>query len=238
MIYGVTLAVLASMFDHPEHEGMTKPQKANVRVASRRLQSNDWVYEAPGVSQRQAQENSWPETCRQYDCEKDGECEWDWLYHRGESRSIQPRLTFRTKVPLERLAQQSPIDIDTKHVGTKGHEYLGIEHGHEHGPVVTNTGWTFLVEYYTGFAFFGHVRYKMLEYHFHFPSEHAFDGQLYAGELHVVHQKVASKNKEVKASRTDQCIYALADRAATSLAGSAATTVRESPVGRRRKSFN
>ena len=60
--------------------------------------------------------------------------------------------------------------------------------------------------------------------------------EFFLGEFTL--KSVASKNKEVKASRTDQCIYALADRAATSLAGSAATTVRESPVGRRRKSFN
>jgi len=31
--------------------------------------------------------------------------------------------------------------------------------------------------------------YNAVQFHFHFPSEHAIDGMLYAGELHIVHQK-------------------------------------------------
>ena len=36
----------------------------------------------------------------------------------------------------------------------------------------------------------------MLQFHFHFPSEHAIDGSLYAGELHIVHQMVGSKGTD------------------------------------------
>ena len=31
--------------------------------------------------------------------------------------------------------------------------------------------------------------YNVAQFHFHFPSEHAINGMLYAGELHIVHQK-------------------------------------------------
>ena len=37
---------------------------------------------------------------------------------------------------------------------------------------------------------------QVLQFHFHFPSEHAIDGSLYAGELHIVHQKVGSKGTD------------------------------------------
>lgn len=36
------------------------------------------------------------------------------------------------------------------------------------------------------------VRSKLLQYHFHTPSEHAFDGQRYAMEVHLVHKNLAT----------------------------------------------
>merc|ERR1712217_270371 len=39
---------------------------------------------------------------------------------------------------------------------------------------------------------FGGDNYRLLQYHYHFPSEHSINGKLAAGELHLVHQKVGS----------------------------------------------
>jgi len=38
------------------------------------------------------------------------------------------------------------------------------------------------------------AEYRVLQMHLHFPAEHAIDGQLADGELHVVHQKVGAEN--------------------------------------------
>eukprot|EP00929_Paragymnodinium_shiwhaense_P037706 TRINITY_DN20043_c0_g1_i3.p1 TRINITY_DN20043_c0_g1~~TRINITY_DN20043_c0_g1_i3.p1 ORF type:complete len:371 (+),score=69.25 TRINITY_DN20043_c0_g1_i3:58-1170(+) len=35
--------------------------------------------------------------------------------------------------------------------------------------------------------------YEVKQFHFHFPAEHVVDDRHYAGELHIVHQKVGSK---------------------------------------------
>jgi len=35
--------------------------------------------------------------------------------------------------------------------------------------------------------------YEVMQFHFHFPSEHSVNGKLAAGELHIVHQKKGSK---------------------------------------------
>ena len=36
--------------------------------------------------------------------------------------------------------------------------------------------------------------YEVNQFHVHFPSEHSIDGAIYAGELHIVHQKTSSNS--------------------------------------------
>ena len=37
-------------------------------------------------------------------------------------------------------------------------------------------------------------QYELLEFHFHAPAEHSFNGKLYDVELHLVHQSRADPN--------------------------------------------
>merc|ERR1712187_236162 len=43
---------------------------------------------------------------------------------------------------------------------------------------------------------FGGDNYRLLQYHYHFPSEHSINGKLAAGELHLVHQKEGSSGTD------------------------------------------
>lgn len=45
----------------------------------------------------------------------------------------------------------------------------------------------------------GRTRYPLLQFHFHFPSEHTVSGTAYAGELHLVHNDPGTGNPTVVA---------------------------------------
>lgn len=60
------------------------------------------------------------------------------------------------------------------------------------GDVVTNTGTTIRVDT-EGKLLIGDKEYKLLQYHFHTPSEEAINGIHYALNVHLVHQDSAGK---------------------------------------------
>eukprot|EP00929_Paragymnodinium_shiwhaense_P091098 TRINITY_DN5113_c0_g1_i1.p1 TRINITY_DN5113_c0_g1~~TRINITY_DN5113_c0_g1_i1.p1 ORF type:complete len:1277 (+),score=203.92 TRINITY_DN5113_c0_g1_i1:69-3833(+) len=83
---------------------------------------------------------------------------------------------------------QSPIDIRTEFITTKGTDTIYLEHGRWTGPPYRNTGHGFQVDYNVGYLNFKGSTYYTLQFHLHTPSEHAVDGELVAAELHAVHQ--------------------------------------------------
>merc|ERR1719329_1391274 len=38
--------------------------------------------------------------------------------------------------------------------------------------------------------------YEAMQFHFHFPAEHAIDGHIADGELHIVHQKIGAEDND------------------------------------------
>ena len=56
---------------------------------------------------------------------------------------------------------------------------------------LVNTGRTIQVNYDPGSCLtIGSERYELLQFHFHSPSEHTFDGKTYDMEIHLVHRSV------------------------------------------------
>jgi len=107
--------------------------------------------------------------------------------------------------------QQSPIDIRPSSLQKEdvGSEQLLIKHYPENGKALAGEASVLKVEDkvhtvqvsipkgadgipMSGKQAFGGDQYRMLQYHVHFPSEHAINGKLAAGEVHFVHQKVGS----------------------------------------------
>jgi carbonic anhydrase len=88
---------------------------------------------------------------------------------------------------------QSPIDIDTKKVVKGSLKPLAFSYKAE--PVdVVNNGHTIKVTLPAGstVSIEGDV-YKLVEFHFHTPSEEKFDGKDYPMVMHLVHQDAAGK---------------------------------------------
>jgi len=88
---------------------------------------------------------------------------------------------------------QSPINIDTleihhEHVDDKLNvAYHGLDARH-----LDNNGHNLQVNGAFGTLSLPDGEYNVAQFHFHFPSEHEVDGQLAAGEIHIVHQKVGA----------------------------------------------
>mmetsp|Transcript_62413 Transcript_62413/g.135506 ORF Transcript_62413/g.135506 Transcript_62413/m.135506 type:complete len:1139 (-) Transcript_62413:437-3853(-) len=87
--------------------------------------------------------------------------------------------------------QQSPINIDTEHLEHIGHVslYPHIEPHVPQGLFASNYGHGLKVDGNFWDLNLQGSKYKVLQMHVHFPSEHAINGKLFAGELHIVHQK-------------------------------------------------
>jgi len=97
--------------------------------------------------------------------------------------------------------EQSPIYIDTSKVVDSGKEkpsFLGQVKYHPIGSLTPyNTGHAIEADDRLNgdrFLGIGYLQvegfyYFLRQFHVHFPSEHVIDGKVYAGELHLVHQK-------------------------------------------------
>lgn len=81
---------------------------------------------------------------------------------------------------------QSPIDITSAHHGAL--PSLGIYY-HDTRVNVVNNGHTIQVNYDPGSSIeIEKVRYQLVQFHFHTPSEHTFSGKGAPAELHLVHK--------------------------------------------------
>jgi len=81
---------------------------------------------------------------------------------------------------------QSPIDIND----SKAVKLTGIKFNYKPTPIdVINNGHTIQVNYAQGSSIdFGGKVYKLLQFHFHSPSEHTVKGNAYDMVAHLVHQ--------------------------------------------------
>ena len=95
---------------------------------------------------------------------------------------------------------QSPIDIEKtvkadlpKLRAEFKPENVAIVH-HEHMADVINTGHSIQVNYTGGDSLkIGDEQFKLIQYHFHSPSEHTVAGKHYALEMHLVHKSADGK---------------------------------------------
>ncbi len=53
------------------------------------------------------------------------------------------------------------------------------------------------------------LRYKGVQFHFHFPSEHTFQKKSHAIELHIVHKLLDSSIKGTKKYKNDHAVLAV-----------------------------
>ena len=88
-------------------------------------------------------------------------------------------------------ARQSPIDIRNPVLG----EVEPIRFHYEDAPLrVTNNGHTIQVDYAPGsFILFGGVRYELVQFHFHSPSEERVNGRAFDMVAHLVHKSAQGR---------------------------------------------
>ncbi len=81
---------------------------------------------------------------------------------------------------------QSPVDISA----TSEQDLTNIVFHYQPSEVnILNNGHTVQVNYDAGsYIELDGVRYDVLQFHYHAPSEHAVDGKLFPAELHIVHK--------------------------------------------------
>jgi len=90
-----------------------------------------------------------------------------------------------------RGTRQSPIDLPlTLHYEAATVEQAALDvFRHEHAIDVHNNGHTIEVQYDDGDRLqLGERSYRLVQYHFHAPSEHTVAGQHFPMELHLVHR--------------------------------------------------
>lgn len=91
---------------------------------------------------------------------------------------------------------QSPIDINSFGVEPISHPFSAqIEFDYQSVPLeVVNNGHSIQVNYPQGSSVnIDNQKYELLQFHFHTPSEHTFDGQAYPMEIHLVHQNILGR---------------------------------------------
>lgn len=119
-------------------------------------------------------------------------------------------VTFTGPTAQSSLPQQSPINVTFGSVRVEPHlPKLNISYGHAdveleyirkdqssptgcatRNPEETEEG---LVEAGAGYVTLSGVRYSLIQFHFHTPSEHRFEGQSTPLEMHLVHRSDAGK---------------------------------------------
>lgn len=89
--------------------------------------------------------------------------------------------------------KQSPINILTSDVKKSDSATdLKVEYKPVQSATIVNNGHTLQVTNEFGSVSFQGSTYKVLQFHFHTPSEHQIDGRSTDLEMHIVHQKVGS----------------------------------------------
>jgi len=116
----------------------------------------------------------------------EGKAHWSYQGHGSAAHWAQLDESFKT-CKLGRL--QSPINIETRMVDRKSDaKPIGFAYTASSGEVV-NSGHTIQVNLpEAGSANFGGVDYKLLQFHFHTPSEERIDGKAYPLVAHLVHR--------------------------------------------------
>ncbi len=115
-----------------------------------------------------------------------------WTYHGDdgpESWGVLKDNSGHTAFPTCAVGQmQSPVDISG--VGTE-EDGQSIDFDYQATPlVVKNNGHTIQVDYSAGSSMsIGGDTYKLLQFHFHTPSEHTVMGEPYPMEGHLVHAR-------------------------------------------------
>lgn len=93
-------------------------------------------------------------------------------------------------------AKQSPINIESGRVQQSRSRVAisEISNYRSHVPWmrIHNDGHSMQVAGHFGDLTLPDGKYKVRQFHFHFPSEHTVDGKYAAGEMHIVHQKEGS----------------------------------------------
>lgn len=91
---------------------------------------------------------------------------------------------------------QSPIDINSFEVESISETFSAqIKFDYHSAPLeVVNNGHNIQVNYPQGSSVnIDNQKYELLQFHFHTPSEHTFDGQAYPMEIHLVHQNIVGR---------------------------------------------
>lgn len=89
--------------------------------------------------------------------------------------------------------EQSPIDIRTKAVGSAGLPAIAPAYQPSAGELVNN-GHTIQIDLAAGgTAALANGEYKLLQFHFHTPSEEAIDGKRFPLVAHLVHKNADGK---------------------------------------------
>ncbi|GES63806.1 carbonic anhydrase [Aspergillus terreus] len=86
---------------------------------------------------------------------------------------------------------QSPINIDTHHIGYVPEGFLEIDIPETNGTIFKNKGTTLEVDRPQGSLTAGNTSYTLSQFHFHTPSEHRVDSQYFPLEVHFVFQNTA-----------------------------------------------
>jgi carbonic anhydrase len=90
-------------------------------------------------------------------------------------------------------AEQAPVNIVSDRTKRKANAPVLVpSYQPTSGDTVVNTGTTIQVNT-EGRLLIGNAEYKLLQYHFHTPSEEAINGVHYAMNVHLVHQDAAGK---------------------------------------------
>ncbi len=119
----------------------------------------------------------------------------NWGYSQHGAEPVVLPESWGEHYPYCNGKSQSPIDI-TNTVKSILSE-LDIEY--ENTPLdILNNGHTIEVEYEPGSSLFvGDEDERVLQFHFHTPSENIVDGKSYPMEMHIVHTNTASKSTVV-----------------------------------------
>jgi carbonic anhydrase len=88
--------------------------------------------------------------------------------------------------------KQSPIDLRVEDLQNGGDQFLAWKYRGVADRFIENSGHNLQVNGKFGSLILPDGEYRVLQFHFHFPSEHRVDGSLFAGEMHIVHQRVGA----------------------------------------------